>query len=45
MPHFLDDYLHAKNIRDQSIHSRDIDGQGILQSDWMRGTTGHTNQK
>ena len=27
--------LHAKNLRDQFIPSRDIDDQTILQSDWL----------
>ena len=32
---FSDD-LHAKNLRSSLIHSRDIDGQQILQSDLLR---------
>ena len=44
----LDDYLHAKSLRNCWISSRDIDDQRILQSDWKRGTklylasSGHT---
>ena len=44
----LDDYLHAKNLRNCWISSRDIDDQRILQSDWKRGaklylaSSGHT---
>ena len=41
----LDDYLYAKNIRNHSIPSRDIDDQRILQSDWPRDTTGHTQSR
>ena len=32
MPASLDDYLHAKNLRDRLIPARDIDDQRILQS-------------
>ena len=42
---FLDNYLHAINLKDRSIPSRDTDDQKILQSDWVRGTTGHTQPK
>ena len=45
MLHLLDDYLLAKNQRDCWISSRDIDDQRILQSDWMRDQTGHTQTK
>ena len=38
----LDDSLHAKNLRGRSIPSLDIDDQRILQSGWMRGTTGYS---
>ena len=31
-----------KKLRYQLTLSRDNDNQRILQSDWMRGTTGHT---
>ena len=41
----LDDYLHAINLKDQSIPSRDVDDQKSLRSDWVRGTTGHTQPK
>ena len=40
-----DDYLHAKILRDYRISSRDINGLRILQSNWMRGTTAHTQPK
>ena len=30
---FFDDYLHVKNLRDRLTPSRDLDDQGILQSD------------
>ena len=35
----------AKNQTNQLILSRDTDHQRILQSDWMRDTTGHTRPK
>ena len=35
----------AKNQTNQLILSRDTDHQRILQSDWMRDTTGHTQPK
>ena len=38
----LGDSLHAKNLRGRSIPSLDIDDQRILQSGWMRGTTGYS---
>ena len=38
----FDDSLHAKNLRGRSIPSLDIDDQRILQSGWMRGTTGYS---
>ena len=38
----LGDYLHAKNLRHQLILSKDTDNQIILQFDWVRGTTDHT---
>ena len=41
----LDDYLHARNLRDQSISFRDIDDQRILQPSWTRGKTNHTQPK
>ena len=41
----IDDYLHARSLRDQSIAFRDIDYQKILQSNWTRGTTSHTQPK
>ena len=31
--------------RHQLIPSRDIDNQRILESDWPKGTPGHTQQK
>ena len=34
-----------KNLRDRSIPFRNIDDQTILQSDWTRGTSGHTQPK
>ena len=36
MPHFFDDYRHAKNLGDILIPSGDIDDQRILQSNWLR---------
>ena len=40
------DYLYAKSLpRQKLIHSRNIDGQRILQSDSMRGTPGHSKPK
>ena len=41
----LDGHLCAKNIRYKLIPSKDIDEQRILQSDWIRGTPGHTQSK
>ena len=41
----LDEFLHAKNLRDRWISSRDIDDQRILQFDWTRVTTGHNKPK
>ena len=41
----LDDYLHAKNLRQQLIPSRDIDNQRILQYGWTSGKTDHTQPK
>ena len=41
----LDDYLHAKNLRDCRIFSKDIDDQRILQSDWKSNKTSHTKAK
>ena len=41
----LDDYLHAKNLAEFLIFSKNIDDQRILKSDWTRGTTGHIQQK
>ena len=41
---FFDDCLHEK-IRDQVIPYRDINDQRILQSDWMRDSTVHTQPK
>ena len=41
----LDGYLHAKHLRVPLIPSRDINNQKILQSNWMRGTTSHTQSK
>ena len=35
-PTFSDNDLHAKNLKNSLIHSRNIDGQQILQSDWLR---------
>ena len=34
-----------KKLRDQLIFSREIDDRNILQYDWMRGITGHTQPK
>ena len=34
-----------QKLRYQLILSKDIDDQKILQSDWTRGTTGHTQPK
>ena len=42
---FSDDYLHAKNLRDPLIPSRDIDGQRILQSDWVGSTIAHITSR
>ena len=42
---FLDNYLHAKNLKHSLTHSRDTDDQRILLSDRMGGTTGHTQPK
>ena len=42
MQSFFDDYLHVKNLRYHFIPSRDTDDQRILQSDWIRGPTGHS---
>ena len=39
---FLDDYLHAKDLKDCWVSSVDIDGKKILQSHLMRRKTGHT---
>ena len=41
----LDDYLHAGNLRDQSISFKDIYDQRILQHSWTRGKTSHTQPK
>ena len=41
----LDNYLHAINLKDRLAPSRDIDDQKILQSDCVRGTTGHSQPK
>ena len=35
----------CKKLGYHLIHSRDIDDQRILQSDWTKGTTGHTHLK
>ena len=45
MLHSLDYYLHAKNLRDCRIFSKDIDDQRILQSDWKSNKTSHTKAK
>lgn len=45
MPSSLNDYIHTKKLRYQLIPSRDIDDQGILESDWVKGTTDHTKPK
>ena len=41
----LDDYFHAKSLRDQLIPFRDIDDQSMLQTDWTRGITCHLQPK
>ena len=41
----LDDFLLTKKHYDGFIFSKDIDDQRILQSDWKRNTTGHTQPK
>ena len=41
----LDYYLHAENLRDPTIPSKDNDDQKILQLNWVKGTTGHTQPK
>ena len=41
----LDDYLLAKSLGDSLISFIDTDDQRILQTDWARGTTGHTQPK
>ena len=38
----LDEYLYPKYLRYQLIPTTDIGDHRILQSDKMRGTTGHT---
>ena len=35
----------SKSLKDRLIPSRDKDGQAILQSDWKRGPSGHTQPK
>ena len=42
---FLDDYLHAKNLKDRLIRPRDTDAQRTVQTNWSRGTTDHTQPK
>ena len=42
---FFDGYLHAKKIWFEWIFCSYIDGQIILQSDWMTNTTVHTQPK
>ena len=42
---FLDDYLQAKNLKDQLIRPRDNDVQRTVQTNWTRGTTDHTQPK
>ena len=44
LPSF-DKYLHAKNLKNQLIPSRDINDQRISQSDWTKGTIGHIQTK
>ena len=41
----LHDYLHTKKLIHQLTLSRQIGGKRILQYDWMRGSTGHTQPK
>ena len=41
----LHDYLLAKSLGDSLISFIDTDDQRILQPDWARGTTGHTQPK
>ena len=41
----LNDYLHAKNRKQGLVLSSDIADQRILQSEWMRETTSHTQPK
>ena len=41
----LDDCLHTKNLRYQLVLSGFIADKRILQFDWMRDTTGHTQSK
>ena len=43
--YFFDDYLDAKNLRYWLIPFTDIDDQWILQSNWTRGITEHTQPK
>ena len=38
----LEDYLHAKILRDCRISSWDIDDPRILESNWTRETTDNT---
>ena len=45
MPASLNPHIHTKELRYQLIPSRDIDDQGILQSDWVCGKTGHTQPR
>ena len=44
LPLMTNDYLHAK-LRYHLALSPNIDDQRILQTDWTRGTTGHTQPK
>ena len=41
----LDDCLYAKNPKYCWTFSKDNDDQRIMQSDWTRGTTGHSQLK
>ena len=40
-----DNHFQAKNLKYQLIPSRDIDDQRLMQSNWTKSTTGHTQPK
>ena len=42
---FSHDYLNVKHLRLHLIPSRDLDDKRILQSDWTRDTSCHTQLK